>query len=161
MCSPPPDFVKVNWDAIVDKMSKKMGIGVIVCDSKGEVMATLSTLKAFIFDPAIAKAIAALRAVTFSRELRFYKAILEGDALQVVQALKKDGTNWSKYGHLTEEAKGLLQCLQSWWVSRVCRHLNGAAHRLPKNAVLLGEEQALIGEIPSCIYEIIYLEHCT
>jgi hypothetical protein len=36
------EFVSVNWDAVVDKTKKKMGIGVIIRDGKGEVLATLA-----------------------------------------------------------------------------------------------------------------------
>jgi hypothetical protein len=38
-------FVKVNWDAAVENTKKKMGIGVIIRDSKCEVLATLYELK--------------------------------------------------------------------------------------------------------------------
>jgi hypothetical protein len=34
-------FVKVNWEAAVENTKKKMSIGVIIRDSKGEVLATL------------------------------------------------------------------------------------------------------------------------
>jgi hypothetical protein len=35
-------FVKINWDAHMDKNLMKMGIGVIIRDYMGEVMAILS-----------------------------------------------------------------------------------------------------------------------
>lgn len=37
--APPTGFVKVNWHAAVYIQARKMGIGVIVCDSQGEVLA--------------------------------------------------------------------------------------------------------------------------
>jgi hypothetical protein len=85
--APKEDFVKVNWDATVDEHRRKMGIGVIVRDSMGEVLVTLSALKDYIIDPNIAVAMAALRAVLYCGELGFLRVILEVDALQVVQAL--------------------------------------------------------------------------
>jgi hypothetical protein len=33
---------------------------------------------------------------------------LEGDTLQMVHALRKEGCNLSKYGHIIEEARGVL-----------------------------------------------------
>lgn len=68
----------------VDKNNKTMGIGVIVRDNNGEVLATFSAPKAHIIDPVIAKASAALRAITLLRELCFYKVIMEGNALQII-----------------------------------------------------------------------------
>lgn len=61
---------------------KKKGISVIIKDSKGEVLATLSGPKDHIIALEIAEAMVALRAVNFSLKLGFYKVILEGDALQ-------------------------------------------------------------------------------
>jgi hypothetical protein len=87
LASPPAGKIKANWDAAVDKVRKKMGIGVILQDCNGEVLATLSAPKDFIIAPEIAEATAALRAAYFCQELGFSHIILEGDALQVVQAL--------------------------------------------------------------------------
>jgi hypothetical protein len=77
--APMNGFVKVNWDAAVDK--KKMGIDVINRDSKGKVLATLAEPQDNIIAPDVAEAMAALRAVNFSSPLGFFKIILEGDAL--------------------------------------------------------------------------------
>lgn len=38
-------FVKINCDAAVETTKKKMGIGVIIRDSKSEALATLSEHK--------------------------------------------------------------------------------------------------------------------
>ncbi|XP_062166703.1 uncharacterized protein LOC133872984 [Alnus glutinosa] len=131
-------FVKVNWDAAVENTKKKMGIGVIIRDSKGEV----------------AKAMAALMAENFSRKLGFYKVILGGDALQIVQALGKEGSNWCIYGHLIEETREVLLSMQSWKVHHVRRNLNGAAHRLANVALSLSEAHVCFEETPHCISDI-------
>jgi hypothetical protein len=48
------DFVKVNWDAAVDKNKRNMGIGDRITDRMGEVLTTLSTPKEYIIDPNLA-----------------------------------------------------------------------------------------------------------
>jgi hypothetical protein len=60
---------KVNWDAVVDKENSKMGVGVVVQDSMGEVLASFSTPKDHIIAPDIAEAMAALCAAVYRREL--------------------------------------------------------------------------------------------
>lgn len=105
--APSDGFVKVNWDVAVHKYNRKMGIGVIVCDNMGEVLATLLDPKAYIIAPNIAEATSVLQAVNFTRELGFYKVVLEGDAIQVVQA------------HLTEEGRGVIDCMHAWRVNHV------------------------------------------
>lgn len=67
-----------------------MGIGVIIHDSMGKVLVTLSSPKDFIITPDIVEATMALRAVLLTRKLGFYKLVLEGGAFQVVQALRKE-----------------------------------------------------------------------
>jgi hypothetical protein len=54
-----------------------------------------------------------------SWESGFHKMVLEGDSLQVVQTLNINGRNWSRYSHLIEEARKLLNCLQNWKVNHV------------------------------------------
>jgi ribonuclease HI len=125
-----------------------MGIGVILRDCNGEVLATLSAPKEYITAPDIAEATATLRAVYFCQELGFHQVILEGDALLVVQALNTGGTNWCRYGHLLDEAKGILNSFQSWSVQHVRRTNNEAAHCLAKKALSLCEEQVFIEDIP-------------
>lgn len=56
-----------------------IGIGVIVRDSEGEVLATLSALKAHIIAPDIAEAMVTLQVTCFCIEFGFYKVVLEGD----------------------------------------------------------------------------------
>jgi ribonuclease HI len=82
--------------------------------------------------PAIAEATAALRAAILCHDLGLNKVILEGDALQIVQALNREGPHWSSYGHLTEEARGMLSSLHSWKVVHVRRQYNEVAHVLAK-----------------------------
>jgi ribonuclease HI len=151
-------FVKINWDAAVDSVNRRMGIGVVIRDSNGEVVATVSSPRNHITAPDIAEAVAALRAVTFCREVGFSKVVLEGDALQVVHALKSSTRNWSSYGHLIEEARSHLKGMHKWRVNHVRRHLNGAAHRLAKEALTITEEMIHVGEVPLCIADIISME---
>lgn len=44
----PTGYVKVNLDAAVGSINRRMGIGVIVRDLKGEVVATISAPKNYI-----------------------------------------------------------------------------------------------------------------
>jgi hypothetical protein len=61
--TPIAGFVKVNWDAYVDKFFIKMSIGVIIRDYVSEVMTTLSEPKYHIIAPDIGEATATLRVV--------------------------------------------------------------------------------------------------
>jgi hypothetical protein len=105
--APLEDFVKVNGDIIMDRSTRKISIGVIFQDCKEKVLAILPAPKDYIVDHGIAEAIAVLRATIFCKELGHQWVVLEGDALQVVQTLRKEDKNLSKYSHLIENLKNL------------------------------------------------------
>ena len=64
--SPPPSWYKVNVDAAVRSKEDRAGIGVLVCNSEGEVMAT-----------SICK-------VIFSEDIEFVEAIVVHKGIQLV-----------------------------------------------------------------------------
>jgi hypothetical protein len=69
----------------------------------------------------------------FSRDLGFRKIFLEGDMLQVVNAVTSRGPNWSRYEQIIDDIKGVLNCMQNWQIAHVRREGNFAAHGLAKN----------------------------
>lgn len=73
--------------------------------------------------------------------VRITKIILEGDALEIVQALRKEGDAWGLYRQVLNDTKYLLQRFQEHCVNHVGREANGAAHNLAKLALSLGEDK--------------------
>lgn len=91
---------KVNQDVVVEKTHGRIGIGIVMQDNEGVVLAAHSNTRNIFVDLGVAKALAAWHAADFSREMGFYDRILEGDALQSVNAVKGAGKNRSKIGHI-------------------------------------------------------------
>lgn len=81
---PPSGFIKINWDASINQQRKCIGNGVIARDNVGSFLGSYCLTKQVDVDPLVAEVMAALEAVTFSREAGFF----EGDALQVVKAIE-------------------------------------------------------------------------
>jgi hypothetical protein len=84
---PPHGMVKINWDAIVDGERGRIGMGAIARDHSSNVIAMTSGPLGAVHDPSLAKALAAHRVAKLSFELGLQTGILEGDALEVVQAI--------------------------------------------------------------------------
>jgi ribonuclease HI len=138
---PPQGFAKVNWDAAVDSNRKRIGLGVIVRNHEGDALAMISETMGSSTDPVTAEALAARRAVEVSHMLGLRKIILEGDALQIVQALQStDGGKYS-YGLLIEDMQQLLRRFSEFSVQFVRREANGAAHKLARLALSMGENK--------------------
>ena len=59
----------------------------------------------------------------------------EGDALEIVNTLRKEESCWSRYRQLIKDSRAILNSLQSWVVGHVGREANEVAHRLMKFAL--------------------------
>jgi ribonuclease HI len=84
---------KVNWDVAINSTMRTMGVGIIVRDNRGQVHAASSKTIVSTQEPVVAEAMGALCAAEFIRDLGFQDVDLEGDSLQVVQAIREAGTN--------------------------------------------------------------------
>lgn len=82
-------MVKTTWNAAFDLKSKGMGVGLIVQDVAGSVLAAMYTSVAFVVDPTVAEAMALWKAISYCLELDFSRLHLEGNALEVVHALQQ------------------------------------------------------------------------
>ncbi|KAF5468805.1 hypothetical protein F2P56_012925 [Juglans regia] len=106
---PPLNVYKANWDASIDRASSRMGIGVVVTNWEGRVMATLRSSRKLVPDAKLAEAVAALRAVLFCKQLGISRLLLEGDALNVVNDLNREEVDWSAKGMIIQDIKSELK----------------------------------------------------
>jgi phosphotransferase system IIA component len=75
----------------VDKNRRRARLGVIIRNSSGGVVAMLCETIDHILDLAIAESLAARRGAELGLSLGLRKVILEGDALEIVGILNKEG----------------------------------------------------------------------
>ncbi|XP_041011502.1 uncharacterized protein LOC121255306 [Juglans microcarpa x Juglans regia] len=86
--TPPSSWVKVNWDVAVRYDFNKIGVGVVIREADGSVLANLMQPRFYCTDLVLAKARGLLSAVLFCNELGLDSLIFEGDSSQVVHAVK-------------------------------------------------------------------------
>jgi hypothetical protein len=77
----------------VDEKNWCIGIGIVVSDYEGVVLAAPNTTKNFMVVLVVAEALVAFHVVELCSEMGFVDIILEGDALQIVNVVKKIGNN--------------------------------------------------------------------
>ena len=86
--SPPePGMYKANYDGAYFAEEEAAGIGVVVRNELGQMMASLAEKLLMPQTVEILKAMAARRAMIFMEELGLYRVIFEGDLEIVVKAL--------------------------------------------------------------------------
>jgi ribonuclease HI len=137
------------------KNKKLMGIGVVVRDYAGGVVATKSVTKDYICDPVVAEALALWTAVELFGQLGFNDVIFEGDCLEVVRGIREEGRNVTRYGSTLEETKEMLKDCRHWEISHARRTANEAAHRVAKMAVSLNVNQLWLTTTPPCIRDVV------
>ena len=76
--------MKINFDGAVFGASNMSGIGVVIRDSNGAVLASCSQKIPQAYKAEEIKVLVALKALSFAFELGFRSAILEGDSLGLI-----------------------------------------------------------------------------
>ena len=103
---------KANFDASLFDGLGMAGLGVVVRDYSGHIIVALSQKIWSPHSMEMAKALARNRALVFAQELSLSQVVIEGDSLQIVQAVNSQGACLTLCGHVIEEIqrlqKGLL-----------------------------------------------------
>ena len=85
--TPSSKWFKINFDGATFVAENKFGIGVVIRDSQGMVIASLSQLLPQTFQAVEVKALAAVRVLEFASELGIAQVVLKGDSKVVLNAL--------------------------------------------------------------------------
>ena len=104
---PPSGCYKANVDAAMFEALDCTGIGVVVRDHEGCIVAALSQRVRLTQSMEMAEALAARRAVVFAKELSLSDVLVEGDCLRVMQALAGSGRCNTLFGQVIEDTRRL------------------------------------------------------
>ncbi|XP_065616751.1 uncharacterized protein LOC136062066 [Quercus suber] len=126
---------KINFDGALFTAENLAGIGVVIRDSMGLVMASLAQR---IPLPSIAievEALAARRVIELALEIGLNKGVLEGDSLILMNALKKNSHSLAEFGHIIKDIQFLASQFSIISFSHVKRHCNTVAHSIARWAL--------------------------
>lgn len=123
-------FHKVNYDGAVFAEQGKAGISVIIRNSNGDVMASMSQLVQLPTTITQVEAMAARKAAEFALEVGINKVVLEGDSEIVYKDLNNNGPSLALHGHLIQDVKALIPLFSCFCFSHVGRLGNKVAHSL-------------------------------
>jgi ribonuclease HI len=149
--APSPGWFKANWDAGIDKKNGRVGLGVIIRNHRGAMVASKSHFINGVMDPTAAEAMAALMAVTFCVEMGIEQVVLEGDAKNVITAVNSDEPDESGRGQLTADICYSLRSIQVWVMRHTCREANKVAHAIANWAMSNTMNKVWLYDPPDCI----------
>ncbi|KAL0000944.1 hypothetical protein SO802_014725 [Lithocarpus litseifolius] len=152
---PPSDFMKINFDGAVFPSENRLGIGVVIRDSAGLVIASCSQRLSQAYRSDEVEAFAAAKALSFAAEISISKAVMEGDSLTIIKALSSDQRSLSSFGPLIDDAKFSSVNFDQLRYSHVKRECNFAAHSLAKFASNISDFQVWMEDVPPQLSHVI------
>ena len=99
------DEVKINFDGAMCPKKKKSGIGVVVRDVNGMVLASCVKIKHQPYKVVEIETLVAAVALSFTTDLGYRRIILEEDSMEVIQALRENTQSLTPSGLLLEDVK--------------------------------------------------------
>ena len=124
------------------------GIGAVIHNAAGEVMAVLFARGAVVNDSVEAEAVACRSALEFAIDAGISELIIEGDNATVMSAVSSSSPNWSHLGVIYDDVRCLAADFRHVVFSCVRRSANSMAHSLARYAHLLDEEVVWLEESP-------------
>ena len=126
--------MKANFDGAVFADSGEAGVGVVIQNENGEVMAALSEKIALPSSVEVLEMVAARTAAVFAAELGFQRVIFEGDAAGVIKTLSIWDLVLAPAGHLVKDFRSIVGSLRTFSLSHTRRQGNKVAHALVRGA---------------------------
>ena len=147
--------VKANFDGAVFEEEQEAGIGVVIHNNEGQVLATLSEKVRMPATVEILKMLAARKVATFARELRFSQVCFEGDAKLVVKCLQSGSVSNVLAGHLAKDSVSIRGYFQSSSIIHVRRQGNLVAHALARDARFSFPLRVWMEDVPQKIFSFV------
>ena len=145
----------MNYDGAIFQEQGKVGIGVVIRNSEGGVMASLSQQIPLLTIVAQVEALAVCRVVEFARELGFIRVIIEGDSESICKDLSNLSPSLALHGLLIQDAQELALSFLKISFSHVCRQGNVVAHCLARRAILSESLNVWMEDVPPDILQFV------
>lgn len=126
--------MKINFDGAVFKNEGLAGLGVIIQNDKGLVMATSSQTIPLPTSIEMVELLAARSALCLARELQFDQVIVEGDSELEIKKLNSKDYSSTSFGHVIRDIKIASSAFRNFVFSHIRRQGNKVAHRLARLA---------------------------
>lgn len=122
--------LKFNWNTSLNYRLNTIGLGMILKDFKGDILASACCNKPNQYRPVIVEALALRKAVLISQDLGLTQVIFEGDCKIVINAATSRETINSKLYSLIHDIQSLLSHQLTWKIQLDYKETNKVAHNL-------------------------------
>ena len=153
----PPDhgLYKINYDGAIFAQQARAGIGIVIRNEDGAVMASMAQQIPLPTTVAQVEALAARRALDFALDLGFTKAILEGDSEVICKELNNSNPSLALHGNILQDIKLLSNTFPFIGFSHVHRQGNSVAHALARRAAREVDLTVWMEDVPPDIHHCV------
>ncbi|KAK3193591.1 hypothetical protein Dsin_024901 [Dipteronia sinensis] len=134
-------------------------MGLVVRNHLGLVMATSAQRMVASDSPQAAEAITVLRGIELAIDTGLVSAVIESDALGVVNQIKSRGPNASDIGIVVDDIVSRFSVLAGRSVDHVSRKANFVAHTLSRMALTIAEDRYWMEDYPPCVEKFIHEDY--
>ena len=152
---PPIHGYKVNFDSALFEHEDNAGLGVVIRNQEGLVMASLSEVIPLPSTVIEVETLAARRAVEFALELGFDNIVLEGDSEILIKLLNSCSRSLSPFGHIINDIIFLASRFACFSTTHVKRHCNKVAHSLARRAISFPPLSVWMEDVPPDLLSVI------
>ncbi|KAK3189322.1 hypothetical protein Dsin_028883 [Dipteronia sinensis] len=138
--APCEGFLKINTNAAIDRERQVVGVGIIVQNHLGRVIASSSQWISASYSPLTAEAVAVLRGIALAVATGLVPFVLETDTLGLVNLVKAGMPNQADVGLVIGDIIGRLREVPASVVGHVTRKRNVVSHTLAKLALNIVED---------------------
>ena len=147
--------LKINFDGAVFHESDEAGLGVVVRDHQGRVMASMSEKTRLPSSSYKVEALAAVRATSFALELHLPSVIVEGDSKLIISALRSEEESFTSFGHLISSIKQSLGSFSCISFSHTHKSSNSLAHNLAQYARHIDALTVWMEDVPPQLHHVL------
>ncbi|KAK2635571.1 hypothetical protein Ddye_030363 [Dipteronia dyeriana] len=153
----PPDVrqFKMNLDAGNDVVKRKAGIGLIVRDCSGDVLASCALSVMGGFSLAVAEATTIRRGISFACEVGLFPCTIESDAQLVMNLINSNSFPLSEIGLVISDICKFLVDYPSCTIVYTPREANVAAHTLAKMGLKSSSDHYWMEDVPPCVAPVV------
>uniref|UniRef100_A0A803PSG1 RNase H type-1 domain-containing protein n=1 Tax=Cannabis sativa TaxID=3483 RepID=A0A803PSG1_CANSA len=146
--APPSSKLKLNTDASINMSSSLIGLGALLRNSHGEIVAAMTTSIKGHLKPEEMEAMALFWSLKTLVQLELSVHLIETDSLLVVRNLKKSSTNLTPFHAILNDVHLLVSNFPRAQISHVYRSTYNETHLLAKFALTVDTECIWLEEIP-------------
>ena len=140
--------MKVNFDRATFKDKNLVGLGGVIRNNRGLVMAAFTQTIPLSTSIEMVEVLAARSALGLAQELSLNQVQLKGESEVIINALSKGGMDSSSYGHIIKDIKFLSLAFQCLSFCHTHRQGKKVAHCLARSACKFSPFQVWMEEIP-------------